>query len=589
VPCIIVYPAKGTRAKVHPIYSPLITIGSSLKADVPLEDSPLAPLHARLAFDGRKYTLSLLEGRNAFVVGARKVTRAELADGDYIFLEGRLLQFVQEEPREEASVKAPDIIGRLQEFTLLLMEEKDANRLTEELLARIIQVVDADHGFLFVLDKDRVALQARKNLQGPDQDPFSDSVIRRVMETRSGLLLHDAGQEGEFSAARSVVDFRLRSVLCVPMLFRGELLGVIHLGNDSRAGAFNQESLETAQLFATQGAGLVRNALDRQELLATNRRLEETLHEIRFGRIVGSSKGMLEVFRRIERFAPSDFSVLITGETGVGKELIARELHERSRRAAGPFVPLNCSAIPENLFESELFGHVKGAFTGAAQNRKGRFQEANGGTLFLDELGELGQGLQAKLLRAIEERKITRVGSSQEEDVDLRIVAATNRDLARDVGDNRFREDLYYRLKVLTIHVPPLRERPEDLPLIAGYILQRAARTEGLPQTQFSPEALEAMKTHLWPGNVRELQNRIKRALVLADGNRITAADLELEAGLVLPLKEALDTYRATYIRSVLERCGGNRTEAARILGLDPRTIFRYLETERCVEELDTP
>jgi transcriptional regulator with PAS, ATPase and Fis domain len=269
----------------------------------------------------------------------------------------------------------------------------------------------------------------------------------------------------------------------------------------------------------------------------------------------------------------------------MGKELVAHELHRRSARVDGPFVVINCGAIPENLLESELFGHVRGAFTGAVADRDGKFQLADGGTLFLDEIGEMPLNLQVKLLRVLEERKVTRVGDGKPRSVDIRVVAATNRNLAEEVREGRFREDLYYRLNVVRLELAPLREREDDVVLLARYFLKRYQKELGVPQvTAFDEDAIKAMRRHRWPGNIRELDNRVKKALIFADHNTISGADLELEAlrdERILPLNEAKERFALDYVRDILELNGGNRAQTARDLEVDVRTVFRYLEKVR--------
>jgi transcriptional regulator with PAS, ATPase and Fis domain len=279
--------------------------------------------------------------------------------------------------------------------------------------------------------------------------------------------------------------------------------------------------------------------------------------------------------------ASTDISVLVTGETGTGKEVVAREIHRRSPRAQGPFVPVNCGAIPESLLESELFGHVKGAFTGAIATRVGRFQAAHGGTLFLDEIGEMPPALQVKILRAIQERAVVRVGDSRAEPVDIRIVAATNKVLEEEIKKGTFREDLYYRLNVVKIDLPPLRDRGEDLVVIAKWFLQKYGREFASKVRGFTPGALVAMRKYAWPGNIRELENRVKKAVVLADRPLVSAEDLDLRPEIlepILPLAHAKEEFQKRYINEVLARNGGNRTKTAKDLDVDPRTIFRHLE-----------
>jgi transcriptional regulator with PAS, ATPase and Fis domain len=279
----------------------------------------------------------------------------------------------------------------------------------------------------------------------------------------------------------------------------------------------------------------------------------------------------------------TDISVLITGETGTGKELIAREIHRRSPRAGKAFITINCGAIPENLLESELFGHVKGSFTGAVAHKQGKFQAADGGTLFLDEIGEMPIELQVKILRALQERVVYKVGDTRPETCDIRIVAATNRELEKEIAAGRFREDLYYRLNVVNVELPPLRQRGEDVLVIARYLLSRYSREYDVKVKGLSPNAAVAIRKHAWPGNIRELENRIKKAIVLCDSSVIGPDDLGLTGDVlpqILTLAEAKDKFQREYINEVLALNNGNRTKTARDLGVDPRTVFRHLEKE---------
>ena len=327
----------------------------------------------------------------------------------------------------------------------------------------------------------------------------------------------------------------------------------------------------------------MQNALLVSTLRADKEKLSAELSDKRFGEIIGSCASMLEVFRKLQKVASTDISVLITGETGTGKELIARELHRRSHRAAGPFVTVNCGAIPENLIESEMFGHVRGAFTGAVATRAGKFQQADAGTLFLDEIGELSPQLQVKLLRALQEKIVCRVGDSKPEKCDIRIVAATNRSLEEMIKTGEFREDLYYRLNVVNLWLPPLRSRGDDVLIIAKALLSKYADEFNSEVKGFSPQALAAIRKYAWPGNVRQLENRIKKALVLCDRSLLIPEDLDIAEGAmpsILPLEKAKEEFQRRYVHEALERNNGNRTQTARDLGVDPRTIFRYLERD---------
>jgi transcriptional regulator with PAS, ATPase and Fis domain len=362
---------------------------------------------------------------------------------------------------------------------------------------------------------------------------------------------------------------------------RGELVGAIYLGNDKLTNLFTERELEMATSFCSTAALLIELARQLDELRADKKALQDRLEAQAYGDIIGSCEAMRDIFHKIDKVAGTDISVLVTGETGTGKELIAREIHRRSPRHNGPFVAINCGAIPENLLESELFGHAKGAFTGAVAARPGRFQAASGGTLFLDEIGEMPVGLQVKLLRALQDHAVTRVGENKSETVDIRVVAATNKDVDEEMKAGRFREDLYYRINVIHLHLPALRDRGEDAVMLAKWFLGRAVRELGSKVKGFSPQALVAVKRFRWPGNIRQLENRIKKAVVLAERPLISPDDLELrpeQLEPILPLAQARDEWQKRYINEVLERNSGNRTKTAKDLGVDPRTIFRHLE-----------
>jgi two-component system response regulator AtoC len=334
---------------------------------------------------------------------------------------------------------------------------------------------------------------------------------------------------------------------------------------------------------------VIRKAEERARLALENRRLRtELAAEYRVESVVSASAAMADVLKQVRKVAPVKTTVLLTGESGTGKELIARALHELSPRASFPFVAVNCGAIPRELVESELFGHVKGAFTDASRNRKGLAAEADGGTLFLDEIGELPVALQVKLLRFLQEEEIRRVGDTRTTRVDVRVVAATARDLARAVAEGQFREDLFYRLDVVGIRLPPLRDRREDILPLARHFLARFGRLRPeLPALALSPEAAEALEAHRWPGNVRELEHVIERAVVMAEGPVIRREDLpdavraeaapapgSLPADGTLSVKRATRILEEQLIRAALERTGGNRTRAAELLDLSYRALL---------------
>ncbi len=365
-----------------------------------------------------------------------------------------------------------------------------------------------------------------------------------------------------------------------------------------REGAYDfiQKPFKTALVTR-----VVERALERQHLRAENVMLRRELVEagsVRGRPIIGRSPAMLETMELVRQAAPSTATVLLQGESGTGKELLARALHEASPRASGPLVVVNCAALPETILEAELFGYEKGAFTGATQRKEGRIERADGGTLFLDEVGELSPAVQAKLLRVLQEGEIDHLGGNEPLKVDFRLVAATNRELDTEVKEGNFREDLFYRLAVITIELPPLRERPEDVPLLAEHFVRFYAEKNKKPIEGLTEEVFAALNTYDWPGNVRELENVIERATVLTKSKVIGLLDLPVPiqhakshpgretvrregANIVIPLGTKLDDVERVMIQETLSETRGDKSLAAQLLGIAPRTVYRKLEAEK--------
>ncbi|MEP6653619.1 MAG: sigma 54-interacting transcriptional regulator [Myxococcales bacterium] len=583
-------PGKGVR--VYHIYKKITSLGKSEEVDVVLPDPGLGDSHAYIHFDGRDFNIATTERDAELFVNGRKRNKHRLTHEDRVRLGVIELEFsLYDEPvTDETAARTLAELNsykKLFEFSQKLMEKYELPALLDTLLDVVIQVTNADKGFIVLLESGEPVVKVARNLRhetiSDAVSHLSDSIMARVMKSRTPLIISDALSDAEFKNSLSVVNLKLTSVLCVPMLERGNTLGLIYVGNDNVVQLFDETHLEVLTIFAAQAGLLIRNALLVNELQLDNKTLHERIEQIRFGEILGSSPPMQEVFRKVQKVAATDISVLITGETGTGKELIAREIHTRSARAKGPFVTINCGAIPENLLESELFGHARGAFTGAVSNKAGRFQSANGGTLFLDEIGEMPLSLQVKLLRALQERVVTRVGDTHAEPIDIRVLAATNRELDVEIKAGRFREDLYYRLNVVHILLPPLRDRGDDIVVLARYMVGRYSPEYGGKVRGLTPQAVAAIRRHRWPGNIRELENRLKKAVVLADKTLLGPEDLDLQPEdlpAVLPLNEAKDKFQRDYINEILALNNGNRTKTARDLGVDPRTIFRHLEKD---------
>ena len=587
--------AEG-RPQIFSVFKKITSIGRAGGNDVAIrEGEGLADYHAQIVFDGKEFTLSEVDRQGDLAINGKKKRRGKILHGDRLTVGSVDLQFsifdeaVLDEDDDEAADQQAELAGlrKLHEFSERLMRSSSLDDQLEALMDAIVDVTHAGKGFLILLRDGQPQVTVARNLQGqnlPDAvQHLSDSILQTVIESRKPLIVSDALHDTQFKSAESVMNLQLASVMCAPLIAQNQLLGVLYVGNDNVRSLFEESSLDVLTIFAGQASLILQNALLLDQLKTDRDHLQEQLEDRRFGDIIGTCPTLLEVFHKVEKVAATNINVLITGETGTGKELIARELHRRSPRVNEPFVVVNCGAIPENLMESELFGHVRGAFTGAIATRNGKFQSADGGTLFLDEIGEMPVGLQVKLLRALQEKIVMKVGDTKPEPVDIRVVAATNRDLEEEIGRGNFREDLFYRLNVVNLHLPALRERGDDVVVLAKYLLSKHAEELGGRVKGFTPNALIALKKYDWPGNIRQLENRIKKALVLCDKTLIGPEDLDLfpEAlNSIQTLAQAREDFQRRYILEVLERNNGNRTKTARDLGVDPRTIFRYLERE---------
>jgi transcriptional regulator with GAF, ATPase, and Fis domain len=593
MPCLRFVGAQG-RGRLFPIYKSITSIGNAGGNDVVIEAKGVAPWHCQIVFDGRDFSLDEVDPVAEIQVNQKRKRRARLAHNDHVTLGEAELVFSMLEESEgpgkgHGDMAQAELTGlrKLFQFSERLLVVRDVQPLLEALLDGVIEATGADKGFVILVRDQKTEVRAARNLRQenlPDAvRQLSDSIIAKAIETRRPLIVDNAVDDTLFRSAASVMNLKLCSVMCAPLLAGGELLGLIYLGNDRVAHLFDPKSVDLLAVFASQASLILQNAMLLETLRVGNAELEKKLKEQRFGEIIGSCESMQKVFSKVQKVAPTDVSVLITGETGTGKELIAREVHNRSVRNHGPFVVINCGAIPENLMESELFGHVRGAFTGAVATRQGKFQAADKGTLFLDEIGELPLSLQVKLLRALQERVVTKVGDSKTERVDIRVLAATNRNLEEEIRKGSFREDLYYRLNVVNILLPPLRDRADDVIVLARFLLNKYAVELSSEVKGFTPNALIAIRKYDWPGNVRQLENRLKKALVLCDKSLVGPEDLDLhpeQLQTIVPLDKAKEDFQRRYILEVLERNNGNRTKTARDLGVDPRTIFRYLEKE---------
>lgn len=572
------------------LYKKITTIGSSPDCDILCSEICVEPIHALITLEKNGYEIEPASRKAEITINDKRIKKkTPLNHLDDIVLGSIHAKFSlfdkpvapakNDNAIEDCTLNAYRKLQRLAED---IAQDYSVKSILTHAIDDVISIVNADKGFLLLIRDGKIQTQVSRNFnrQSIDEDLFSDSIVHHVIETRSPIIVRDALNDAHFNASQSVMDLRLCSVLCTPLLDKGSIIGLIYVGNDNIVSQFTDKHLEAVRIFAAQISLILANAILVDDLKFENQSLNDKIDELKFGNIIGSCAPMQDVFNTVKRVAATDVTVLIQGETGTGKELIAQEIHRQSNRNKRPFVVINCGAIPENLLESELFGHVRGAFTGAIQTKQGKFQQANGGTLFLDEIGEMPLDLQVKLLRVIQDKTVVKVGSNTLENVDIRIVAATNRDLENEVREGRFREDLFYRLNVITLTLPPLCERGDDVILIARSLIKRYAKEFNMVAKNLSQEAVMAIRKYKWPGNVRQLENRIKKALILSDTPLIQPGDLDLMPEVLKPimtLAEAKDDFQRRYINEVLELNNGNRSKTAQDLGVDPRTIFRHL------------
>ena len=459
--------------------------------------------------------------------------------------------------------------------------------LQRRLLELVFEVIPAERGAILLVSED---LGTFTSVFGWDKAPSSDrpvqvsrTVIRQVLHDRAGMLSNDVLDGKNFSDSESLVASRISSLLAVPVLLFKKLLGAIYLDTCNPTARFDRDHLQLLTGIAAIAAIALENARHMEWLESENQRLQD---EIKLEHsMVGESVPMRNVLQFVAKAAPTDATVLICGESGTGKELVARALHTNSRRADRPFVAINCAAIAETLLESELFGHEKGAFTSAFAQKKGKLEVADGGSLFLDEVSELAPALQAKLLRVLQEREFERVGGTHPIKVDVRLIAATNKDLDEAIREGRFRRDLFFRLNVVPLTMPPLRERRDDISLLATHFAKKYSRKCKGHDMGISAEARACLAQYDWPGNVRELENAIERAVVLGSGDVIRPEDLPEDILETAPAKgaaftryhEAIKQAKKKLILQAVEQAAGNLTEAARRLGVHPNYLHRLV------------
>ncbi|MFN0207729.1 MAG: sigma 54-interacting transcriptional regulator [Planctomycetota bacterium] len=632
---------------------PVITIGRSLDNHIRLRDVQVSRRHARIERVGEDYLIIDNDSANGTKLNGENAGRAPLSPGDWLGFGKTRIGIGDIETRVDATTatgrlnvlpaggqdtfvsvvtRERDNLLVLQRINRAINSERDVDALFALIVDSAVALSRAERGFLVVRNPDgklefKVAHNFAREPVPTPEEKISKKVVEEVIANGRPIVSSDALSDERFADSRSVIDLELRSLLAVPLHVKEKTEGVIVVDNRLQKGVFGDEEIDLLEALADQAGIALANARALEELQLVNRALaegrknlehrardlatkleqgEEALEKAReeaavargdlrgrydYRSIIGESAAMRNVFRLLDRVVRSDAEVLVIGESGTGKELIARAIHSNSLRRDRPFVSASCAAIQESLLESELFGHAKGAFTGAHRAKKGLFELANGGTLFLDEVAEMPSEMQKSLLRVLQEGEIRPIGSENSIPIDARIICASQVDLTEKVKDRSFREDLYYRLNVLPIRVPALRERKEDIPLLVQKFMIERSREAGVMLRKMDPGVMDLFMTYAWPGNVRELENEVRR-LVVISGDLITPdlvsdrirdyePDLPDDPELVtdettLPGRVRALEIRA--IRSAILTSHNNRSQAARRLGISRFALQRKID-----------
>ena len=605
--------AGKLKGAVFPIPEAPLLIGRETAANLCIADPSVSRRHSQIEKDAGQFVITDLESLNGTFINDVPVKQRHLCHGDRVRIGDSQFLFLLHDGEASPASKSSEVrfedrqpsgstiqvryndavylmardLSALMKASTTVNAIRGLDELQKTLLELLFEVVPAERGAILLSygnGLEDAAVFGLDRLRGPDEAiRVSREIAGQVLRERTSLLISDAPSKQGFGS-ESLNQSQPSSLLCVPLMMLDRPLGVVYLETNAPDVHFDKDHLQLVSAIAAITAVAIENARHFEWLQSENERL---LADVNIEHnMVGESPSMKQVYQFISKVAPTDATVLISGESGTGKELAARAIHQNSKRAKLPFMAVNCAALAETLLESELFGHEKGAFTGATATKKGRLEVADGGTVFLDEIGELSAALQVKLLRVLQEREFERVGGTRTIKVDIRLLAATNKDLEQAIAEGTFRQDLFYRLNVVELAMPQLRARPEDISLLANYFASKHGEKCNRRVLGVSPEAQARLRSYEWPGNVRELENAIERAVVLGATDHILPEDLpeailESEAAAVTNpaprFHEAVAQTKRQIILSAMEQAKGSYTEAAKLLGVHPNYLHRLI------------
>ncbi|MBK9316959.1 MAG: sigma 54-interacting transcriptional regulator [Acidobacteria bacterium] len=622
-----------------PLSEAEVTIGRDFDNLICMPDMSVSRHHCVIKKDADQHSITDLESRNSTYVNGIPVKHHRLKNGDhlrvgdtlflYLVVEGEqsaesiqvrfddsrlittetmllrkdaLIEFETTEDKFAAVSRSTRDLNALLKISLAINSLHSIESFGNQLLPLIFEVIPASRGAILIIEKDTVEFPMvfGRHRSAMLNDPIrvSRTVTERVIREGEPILSNDVLQDFIIRDASSLAIDPIQALLVVPIAVAGKVSGVIYLDSPDPSVKFDDDHLQLMRAIAAVSAVALENIDHISRLESDNRRLQAEIaiqHDM-----VGDSQRMQEVYQFIAKVAPTNSTVLIRGESGTGKELAARAIHNNSLRAGKPFVAINCAALTETLLESELFGHEKGAFTGAVATKKGKLEVAEGGTVFLDELGEMDLSIQSKLLRVLQNREFERVGGTRTIKADIRLIAATNRNLEQSIKEGRFREDLYYRLNVIRLNLPSLRERREDIPSLARFFISKYSQQCNRKITGISPQALDCLQKYDWPGNVREFENAIERAIVLGTTEDIQLDDLpeDLSETISSPGSDnstdgapsnfyaAVNEAKKRLIVGAFRQAQGNYTEAARLLDIHPNHLHRLIRNLGIKEDM---